>query len=388
MKKITLVVLCYDGMDTLPTVLQSIREQTYKDYELLVVDNGSTDGTSEWLKKSGVPHVSISPNRGFSGGINVGLRQARTPYVATINDDAKLAPTCIEELMNVIETDARISCVQPKIVTAEGDKLESAGLKITYGGFIATEGKGLQPDAYAEQRDIIGVHAAVAVFRTDALERVGYFDEGFIPVYYEDADLSFKITKAGYRIVYCPSALAYHRSGFTIKRKMGYDASISWHRNRYRMMRKHWMWAKWAKALLYAPFVTGFYILRRDRAYFQSTSEFLKAVTRDFVSSAKMRTATNLRSLDGPAKKVLIVGSGPGDLVRHFRNATGVDADELYVYLAAKRFKRAFVTPDKLKGMFDIAIVNTERSTPQLLALAKKHAKKVYNWNGSKPSPV
>jgi len=274
MKKLTIIVLTWNGLENLKTLIPSIISQTYKNFELLVCVNGSVDGSDRWLKKQKIKTIILKQNQGFSGGNNVALETVKTPFVALVSDDIKLEPDCIQELMAFMGSKPHVGAVQPKILSFNGKYLESTGLEVTYGSMIATKGKYDSPNNCNENMKVIGTHAACSVYRMDVLHKIKFFDENFNPVYYEDADLAFRIGKAGYEQWYVAGATAFHKSGDATKR-MGYEARLSWHRNRYRFLKKHWTSGMWLKTLPFLLPITIFYTIKHDKAYFVATWEFL-----------------------------------------------------------------------------------------------------------------
>lgn len=276
MKKLTVVVVNWNGLENLKRFLPTLKAQTYKNFGFLVSDQGSTDGSAEWMRKNKIKFVENGRNTGFSGGANRGLKKVKTEYAALFNDDMRLEPNCLELLMEAIEGDPKIGAVQALIANWDGSQIESTGLMVTYSSFIATK------DKYKPFVRTIGglkriemASGGASVYRTSVLRKVGFFDEDFNPAYNEDADLSMRINNAGYKCMIQPGAVVYHKSGPTTQR-LGYEGRLINHRNRYRLMRKHWTKKQWVKAGLWFPFVAGFFIFKKpDRAVFQATYEFL-----------------------------------------------------------------------------------------------------------------
>lgn len=275
MKKLTVLVVNWNGLHNLKLLVPTLRAQTYGNFELLVSDQGSTDGSAEWMRRNGIKFIENGRNTGFSGGANRGLRKVRTPYVAILNDDMRLEPNFLQLLMEAIEKDPKAGVVQGMVVNWDGSRVETTGLIITYSSFIATKDKH-KPFVrmISEPQEIFLATGAATVYRMSVLRRTGFFDEDFNPAYNEDADLSMRIRKAGFKCMLQPSAVVYHESGPSTKR-LGYTGRLIWHRNRYRLMRKHWTRAQWAKAALWFPVVAGFYATRRDKAVFEATLDFL-----------------------------------------------------------------------------------------------------------------
>jgi len=276
MKKLTVVIVNWNGLENLKKIIPTLRSQTYKNFDVLISDQGSTDGSVAWMKKNRIKFVENGRNTGFAGGANRGLKKARTPYVALFNDDMALEKNCLELLMETIEADPKIGMAQALITNWDGSQVESTGLVVTYGSFIATKDK-YKPfvRTIGGPKQVDMASGGATVFRTSVLEKVGFFDEDFNPAYNEDADLSIRINAAGFKCMIQTGAIVYHRSGPTTNR-LGYEGRLINHRNRYRLMRKHWTAYQWVKAGLWFPFVAGFFIARKpDKAVFQATYEFL-----------------------------------------------------------------------------------------------------------------
>ena len=126
--KVTVIIPNYNGLKFMEPCFAALKEQTCKDYALLVVDNGSTDGSVEWLKEHQVPSIFLPENTGFSGAVNVGIRAAKTPYVILLNNDTEPQPMYIEELVRTIERSEKIFSVSSRMIQLyQKDKMDDAG---------------------------------------------------------------------------------------------------------------------------------------------------------------------------------------------------------------------------------------------------------------------
>ena len=96
--KTTIIIPNYNGLSFMEPCFEALDRQTTKDFKILVVDNGSTDGSVEWLKEKQIPSIFLPENTGFSGAVNVGIKAADTPYVILLNNDTKVAPHYVEAL--------------------------------------------------------------------------------------------------------------------------------------------------------------------------------------------------------------------------------------------------------------------------------------------------
>ena len=116
MKKVTIVIPNYNGLKFMEPCMAALDKQLCRDFELLVVDNGSTDGSVEWLKEHGLPSIFLETNTGFSGAVNVGIKAAKTPYVILLNNDTEAEPEYVGELLKAIEASPKIFSVSPKMI--------------------------------------------------------------------------------------------------------------------------------------------------------------------------------------------------------------------------------------------------------------------------------
>lgn len=276
MKKLTVVVLNMNGLENLKILFKSLENQTYKNFDVIVSDNGSTDRSLEWLRKNKIKFISNGRNLGFSGGNNVVLRKVRTKYSGVFNDDIKLEPNAIGLMVDFMEKNPGAGSVQPKLLSWDGRFVQSTGLVLTYGGFPAERDKWKVFIREIKQpEEVPATQACCAIYRTSVLRKVGFFDERFNPIYNEDFDLGLSIMKAGYKNYYHPQSVVSHKGGFTSK-KLKYAARLSFHRNRYKLLEKHADKRMWLRAALWTPVIAGFYTIRKpEPAFFHALGEFL-----------------------------------------------------------------------------------------------------------------
>lgn len=276
MTKLTIVVLNMNGLENLKVLIPSLKKQTYKDFEVIVSDNGSTDGSIDWLRKNRIKFVANGRNLGFGGGNNVVLRKIKTKYTGVFSDDIRLEPNALELMMDFMEKNEHAGSIQPKILFWDGNMVQSTGLIMTYGGFPAERDK---RKAFVREignpEEVLATQGCCSIYRTSVLRKVGFFDEWFNPIYNEDFDLGLNIIKAGFKNYYHPQPVIYHKGGFTSK-KLNYFARLSFHRNRYKLLMKHATPRMWLEAALWTPIVAGFYIIKKpEPAFFRALFDFL-----------------------------------------------------------------------------------------------------------------
>jgi GT2 family glycosyltransferase len=208
---VSVVVVNFNGRRLIGACLDSLRRQTYCQHEVIVVDNGSTDGSAEWIHANypEVQLVALSTNRGFAGGNNAGIDVARGAFVATINNDARAEPSWIEEMVRVVHGREDVGMVAAKLLFADAPTtINSAGIAIDRAGF-AWDRLGGCSDGPDETIEVFGPCAGAALYRRELLDDVGGFDEDFF-MYLEDVDLAWRARLAGWRCLYAPRARVLH----------------------------------------------------------------------------------------------------------------------------------------------------------------------------------
>jgi GT2 family glycosyltransferase len=214
--RVSVVVVTWNGRHLLPACLASLEAQTYPDLELVVVDNGSTDGSAEWLETTWGARIRLlrsSTNLGFAGGNNLGIRAGTGAYVALLNNDATADPGWVEALVAAAEADPGVGMCASRIYLQDGGGvLDSAGgLLLSRDGIGRGRGR-LEPDRpeFARGADVLLPSACAALYRRAMLDEVGVFDADFF-LYCEDSDLGLRGRLAGWRCRYVPEAVVVHR---------------------------------------------------------------------------------------------------------------------------------------------------------------------------------
>jgi len=241
------VILNWNGKEYLPDCLGSLQRQNYKNHRVLVVDNGSEDGSVELLK-NGFSWVELIENRrnlGFSGGSNAGIFYALNKganYIALLNNDTETHPDWLGELVKTAEMDTQIGVCGSKILFSDHRHLiNSTGHAVNRLGFVWDEGIWERDGrTHNQAKEIIGACGAALFLRAEVLKEAGVFDEKYF-AYYEDADLCLRIRKLGYRVVYVPTAIVYHKFSVTA-REGSYFKNFLGEKNHYRFFLKLFPW--------------------------------------------------------------------------------------------------------------------------------------------------
>lgn len=206
----TIIIPNYNGLKFMEPCFASLKEQTTKDFKVLVVDNGSTDGSVEWLKENHVPSIFLPENTGFSGAVNVGIQAADTPYVILLNNDTEADPQYVERLEHAIERSTKVFSVSSKVIQMYSPtKMDDAGDMYSVMGWAYQRGVGRPVEKYDRPCKVFSANAAAAIYRREVFNKIGLFDELHF-AYLEDVDIGYRAKLYGYDNIYCPDAVIYH----------------------------------------------------------------------------------------------------------------------------------------------------------------------------------
>lgn len=213
-EKITVVIPNYNGILFLQDCLQGLRSQEpgTPEFRVLVVDNGSEDGSREFLRQR-FPEVEVkalSENTGFCHAVNVGIRMAKTPYVLLLNNDTKPKPGFVAGLYRAIEGKPGLFSVSAKMLMWDREELvDDAGDRYCALGWAYARGKGKPADGYERPAEIFFACGGAAIYRRSVFRQIGLFDEAHF-AYLEDLDIGWRARIYGYRNRYEPSAEVVH----------------------------------------------------------------------------------------------------------------------------------------------------------------------------------
>ncbi len=222
MGHVSIIIPNLDGEKLLPIPLESLKRQSFKDFDVTVVDNGSKDGSLDLLRNEypNVSVISLDKNYGFSFAANRGIEATSGEFVGLLNNDVELDPRWLEELHHAMIRHPEIGACGPKLMRYwERDRINVLGIRLNSDGEVEIIGAGkVDQGQFDEVRYVFGVNAGASLYRRKMFEEIGLFDESFFASF-EDVDLSFRAQLAGYKALYVPSAVGYHIVGATIKRK-------------------------------------------------------------------------------------------------------------------------------------------------------------------------
>lgn len=212
---VSVVIANWNGAKHLDECLAALRAQTVRDtLEVIVVDNGSTDGSLEILHRFTdlVRVIRNETNVGFAAGCNQGIRASSAAYIALLNNDAVAEPTWLAELVRAMRSSPEVGSCTSKILSYDDHAvLDNAG-HVVFGDGL-TRGRGrLQIDRgqFDREEEVFCFSGCAALLRRTMLDDVGLFDESFF-AYCEDADLGLRARLRGWRCLYVPTAVVYHK---------------------------------------------------------------------------------------------------------------------------------------------------------------------------------
>lgn len=214
----SVIMVNLDGEPFIIQALESLSEQSFRDFEVIVVDNGSRDRSLEKVRGmfSAVRIIELGKNMGFAYACNEGFRQSKGEDIAVINNDAFAEPDWLKEMLLMMDSDERIGMVASRVIGKKTGQIESAGIFPARNGLVyLKKPKGDEPE------EVFGACGVAGLYRGKMLREIGFYELDFF-IYYEDADIAYRAQRAGFKAVYCPKAVVYHlgsetTSGMNIK---------------------------------------------------------------------------------------------------------------------------------------------------------------------------
>lgn len=308
---VSINLLTYNGLKFLESCANAVFRQTYQNIEFLIIDNKSTDGTTEKIEElfgnnTQVKIHKLRSNLGFAAGHNYGIKQAKGEIIICLNQDAILADDFTENILKPFN-DKKVAAVQAKTMRLKdsddkksfvfSDLIDSTGLVILKNRRIINRGQGEKDNRqYDKTEEIFGVDGAVPAYRRTALEDIKingeYFDELFF-MYKEDVDLAWRLRLGGWKAIFEPNAKAYHFRGagesaatnyFAIIRerlKISNFAKYYSFKNQRLMQIKNEtlrLFFKYLPQILTKEIGSWFYVLAFEPFFFKAVRQFFKEI--------------------------------------------------------------------------------------------------------------
>jgi GT2 family glycosyltransferase len=219
MKIISIILVTYNARRYVKACLDSIFTQGFQDYEIIIVDNASQDGTARFVK-SKYPDITLIENKANIGPCkarNQGISRANGTYILCMDHDVRLYEDFLENIYKAIEGDEGIGAIQPKVLRADTKAIYSAGIYLSLLRRFHDIGSGrIDGKKFNHKRHVFGASAAAVLYRKKALKEIRqngeYFDEDFF-YFFEDVDISWRMRRKGWRVLYIPEAACSHAGG-------------------------------------------------------------------------------------------------------------------------------------------------------------------------------
>ena len=241
MVKVAVNIVTFNSASDITACLDSLKGQTFRDFQIHVLDNASSDNTLERLSPYDIQVTRSGWNTGFAKAHNDLIRAFPSEYILMLNPDTELRADFLERLVDALEARPDAASAAGKLLRMDGMTIDSTGIIMLREQRHLDRGAD-EPDLgqYDKPEDIFGPSGAAALYRLRALEDVAfdgqYFDEEFF-AYREDADLAWRCRLMGWNAIYVPSAVALHRRRVTPERRSELPAIINYHsvKNRFLM---------------------------------------------------------------------------------------------------------------------------------------------------------
>ena len=253
----SVIILNWNGRHLLEECLSSIGSQTFRDFETILVDNGSTDGSVDWVKEpwaESVSLVALPSNLGFAGGNNAGIRLARGRYVILLNNDTAVDPGWLAAMDNAVRRHPDAGMFTPKILNYyRRDEIDNTGHLIYPDGMARGRHRLERNDGrFDEEGEVLSPSGCAGCYSRRMLVEIGLLDESFF-AYGEDVDLGLRARWAGWRCYYVPKAIVYHKYSATTGAYSPRKAFLV-ERNRFWILMKNYPW----REILVSPLWTAY----------------------------------------------------------------------------------------------------------------------------------
>jgi GT2 family glycosyltransferase len=234
---VSILLVNWNGKAFLGDCLTSLTYQTYRNFEIFVIDNDSTDGSVEYIEKNfpSVRAIRNAQNEGFARACNKGIIRSRGDYVSVISSDMVFDPHWLEELIKPLQRHNIAATTAKTLFFDDTDRINYAGGAVNFLGFAYPKHFKASKDIDLDHETTQYVAGGLSCFKREVLDEVGLFDEDFF-MYLEDVDLSFRMRAAGHELILTPKAIVYHKADFKKMKEKFYHIE----KNRLRFLIKNY----------------------------------------------------------------------------------------------------------------------------------------------------
>lgn len=217
--KVDLIVLNWNEKEMLERCIDHIRQNTnYSNYNIVVVDNGSEDGSKEFIEDLDVDRIMNEDNRGFAIANNQALYNSDADYCCLMNNDVFMEENWLSFLVDCIESEDKYGIAGGKLKFSDG-RIQNAGSEVRTGHVNDLGNKEEDKGQHDSLRTCDYVIGALFLIDREVIERIGYLDEIYSPIYFEETDYATRARNEGFEVVYCPKAEGVHLESATLDEK-------------------------------------------------------------------------------------------------------------------------------------------------------------------------
>ncbi len=232
---VSVIIVNWNGGKVFENCLKSLKSLTYKDWELIVVDNASSDGSLKYISKyfDKVKVIRNNKNVGFAPANNQGVKRAKGKYILLLNNDTIVGKDLLSALVQKMESNPHIGVIQPKIKIMDNPELlDNSGSFFTRIGFLDHWGF-MKKDSreFDQEKEVFSTKGACMMTGMEIVKKVGLFDPDFVS-YFEESDFCWRVWLAGYKVIFFPKTFILHKLGYTIKRMNVLEINYHYYKNR------------------------------------------------------------------------------------------------------------------------------------------------------------
>lgn len=332
---VSVIIPTWNGRALLELVMPSLERQAYRDFETLIVDNGSSDGTAEHVREHWpwAQLVALPENVGFASGVNAGIARARGEFVALVNNDMELHADFLGELVTALDAAPGAAAATAKMLGFDDrGAIDGTGDMLRWSGVVMPRGRGERDRGqYDDATEVFSACGGAALYRRAAFDDVGPFDDAFF-AQMEDVDWGFRARLLGYGCRYVPGAVVYHKGSASMRRG-GRPDPWFWG---LPVRNCIWMWSKNYPRdallrnahLLLAHELAGLYFAAREgmlRAQLRAWRDALRGLPRVLRQRREIQARRQIgrRELDRVIQPEVVSWRRLGALVRRGRPAPG-----------------------------------------------------------------
>ncbi|MDD5005784.1 MAG: glycosyltransferase family 2 protein [Candidatus Omnitrophica bacterium] len=211
---VSIIILNYNGKEFLKSCLDSVLASTYQNFEIIVVDNASTDDSVLFLRNNYSAKINIVSERknyGVPGGRNIGFNYSKGEYIIFLDNDTVVEKGWIEEFLSVFSKDEKIAVAQAKLLNmAQKDRFDHAGDFITPFGFLVERSNGAKDTGQFDRvENIFNAKGAATMIKSSAFKELGMYDDSYF-MYLEETDFCWRAWLSGCRVVFSPKSIVWH----------------------------------------------------------------------------------------------------------------------------------------------------------------------------------